>query len=279
MDNINLIKQIKKHFSTKTFEVAVFWRASPYSPDQIKDRTKKREISDWRMLGVFFYAVNNYKTKTICDVFNYKSHTSVGHCLKILNENLKSKSPNFIKMLVHRMNQIIESSGENENLLELTDVENFVGAYFKKSHYQQKLTNSIYAMMSMAYRFPNGHFRKNELGLKTVYISGRISGMEKKAFELFEAAELALIEKGFRVINPMKLPHQHDLTWESYMKEDIAALCQCDYIYFISNWMESRGAQIENMISDLVNIPTLDIDQEKNDQQIESLNDFNLKSH
>ena len=82
-----------------------------------------------------------------------------------------------------------------------------------------------------------------------VYISGRISGIVKDAPELFQTAEDLLTMKGYDVVNPMKLPHKHAQTWEDYMREDIAALCQCNAIYMLKNWSDSRGATIERTIA------------------------------
>jgi hypothetical protein len=81
---------------------------------------------------------------------------------------------------------------------------------------------------------------------KKIYISGRISGIENEAPKLFAIAEKKLRAQGFVVVNPMTLNHDHDKTWESYMREDIKALCDCDEIYMLSNWPDSRGAIVEH---------------------------------
>ena len=78
-----------------------------------------------------------------------------------------------------------------------------------------------------------------------IYISGKISGIEKEAIKIFQASEDYLIESGYQAVNPMKLNDEHDKSWESYMKVCIKALCDCDRIYMISNWTDSRGAKIE----------------------------------
>ena len=79
-----------------------------------------------------------------------------------------------------------------------------------------------------------------------VYISGKISGIESKAPLLFEAAERELLSYGHSVVNPMKLPHDHDKSWHSYMKDDIRAMCDCDAIYMLRNWTDSKGAIVEH---------------------------------
>lgn len=78
-----------------------------------------------------------------------------------------------------------------------------------------------------------------------IYISGKITGIEDEAFKLFEIAENKLKLHGYEVVNPMKLPHNHDKSWESYMKECIVALMSCDTIYMLSNYYMSKGAFLE----------------------------------
>jgi hypothetical protein len=84
---------------------------------------------------------------------------------------------------------------------------------------------------------------------KKAYISGKITGMEERAKELFEQAEKELLEMGYEPVNPMKLNHQHDLSWEAYMKEDIKALCGCDCVYLLRNYADSKGALLELAIA------------------------------
>jgi hypothetical protein len=84
---------------------------------------------------------------------------------------------------------------------------------------------------------------------KKAYISGKITSIEARAVVLFEQAEKELIEMGYEPVNPMKLNHQHDLSWESYMKEDIKALCDCDFIYLLRNYSDSKGALLELAIA------------------------------
>lgn len=78
-----------------------------------------------------------------------------------------------------------------------------------------------------------------------IYISGKITGIEKEAEALFQKAEDELIAKGYEVVNPMKLVHDHDKSWESYMRVCIKALCDCEAIYVMKNHFNSKGALIE----------------------------------
>ena len=80
---------------------------------------------------------------------------------------------------------------------------------------------------------------------KRAYISGKITGMEKDAYELFEAAEREVIALGYLPVNPFKLNHDHDKSWRAFMRRDIKALCDCEAIYMLDNWRQSPGANIE----------------------------------
>lgn len=80
---------------------------------------------------------------------------------------------------------------------------------------------------------------------KKIYLSGKISGLPIcEAIKNFESAENQL--KGFaNIVNPMRLRHDHDKSWQSYMKEDIRALMECDAIAMLPNYKSSKGALIE----------------------------------
>jgi hypothetical protein len=84
---------------------------------------------------------------------------------------------------------------------------------------------------------------------KTIYIAGKVTGMEAEAAVLFQEAETALIQLGYEVVNPMKLDHNHDKKWLSYMKVCYRAMIDCDGIYLLSNWIQSKGAKDELMFA------------------------------
>ena len=87
--------------------------------------------------------------------------------------------------------------------------------------------------------------------IKKVYISGKISGLEyADAFASFEKGENYInSQTNYTAVNPMKLEHIHDQSWESFMLEDIKALFTCDAIYMLKSWEQSRGAKIEKCIA------------------------------
>ena len=82
-----------------------------------------------------------------------------------------------------------------------------------------------------------------------IYISGKITGIENEASGLFENAEILISSAGYEPVNPMKLKHEHDKSWHSYMREDVKALCECDGIFMLENWTDSKGAIIEHTIA------------------------------
>ena len=81
--------------------------------------------------------------------------------------------------------------------------------------------------------------------IKTIYISGKVTGIEAQAKELFDDIEQRLISEGYGVVNPMSLRHDHDKSWQSYMRECLDALLKCDAIYVLPNYKQSQGAMIE----------------------------------
>jgi hypothetical protein len=84
-----------------------------------------------------------------------------------------------------------------------------------------------------------------------IYISGKISQLtEAEAQLLFENAEKVCIEMGYEPVNPMKLNHDHDKSWEMYMREDIREMMDCEAIYMLSNWCFSKGAGIEKKLAE-----------------------------
>ena len=82
--------------------------------------------------------------------------------------------------------------------------------------------------------------------MEKIYISGKITGLPyEEAFKMFDNAESKLQTQLYEVVNPMKIIHEHDLSWESYMKEDLKAMLDCDAIYLLKNYKDSKGAMIE----------------------------------
>lgn len=84
--------------------------------------------------------------------------------------------------------------------------------------------------------------------MKKIYISGKITGLSiEEAKQRFNKAAFELTAKyGCEVINPIRLfPEGADLTWEEYLEVCLIALKDCDAIYYLNNYKDSRGAMRE----------------------------------
>ena len=73
---------------------------------------------------------------------------------------------------------------------------------------------------------------------KTVYIAGKITG-DAGYKEKFDAVEKELLSRGWRVLNPAKLP---ELPYEQYYPINCAMIDGADAVYFLRDWTESPGA-------------------------------------
>lgn len=97
----------------------------------------------------------------------------------------------------------------------------------------------------------------------TIYISGKISGIEKKARRKFKKVQKHLEKIGFSVINPFDIgdkmktdPAWTDRQkWQHYMRVDIAEmLSHANGILLMDNWKDSEGAKEECRIAQLCGI-------------------------
>ena len=90
-----------------------------------------------------------------------------------------------------------------------------------------------------------------------VYISGPITGMPDLNRHAFDEMERALRVAGYRPVNPHTLPSHSfaaDVTWQGYMRRDIAALMTCSAIVMLPCWMDSGGAKLEHDLALAVGI-------------------------
>lgn len=97
--------------------------------------------------------------------------------------------------------------------------------------------------------------------MKKVYISGRISDMEKDQYmTLFRIAEEMLNKDGFNAVNPtrfwlcriyrmMEKVIGKETAYRVTLLYDVVKLLRCDLIYKIPGWKQSRGANIESCVA------------------------------
>lgn len=96
------------------------------------------------------------------------------------------------------------------------------------------------------------------MGVKKIYIAGKIGGLPDAEYKSnFEQAKIECERMGFTPVSPVDLPHEHDQSWSSYMKEDIRELTKCDAVYALRNWIDSPGARIEIRIANDLKIEVI----------------------
>lgn len=85
---------------------------------------------------------------------------------------------------------------------------------------------------------------------KRYYIAGKISGLPYQVAVLeFAQAEKSLLRYG-QVFNPIKIsPFKEGKLWRHYMIDCLSVLMECDAIYMLRNWKDSKGARIEHAIA------------------------------
>ncbi len=82
--------------------------------------------------------------------------------------------------------------------------------------------------------------------MQKCYIAGKVSGLDENVYRAnFRRAEIAVSILGYEPVNPVELPHDHDHTWLSYMREAMIEMLKCDLLYVLPGWEDSKGASIE----------------------------------
>lgn len=82
-----------------------------------------------------------------------------------------------------------------------------------------------------------------------LYISGPMTGLPKFNFEAFNAAYLALCQRGYIVTNPAQMPPRP--TYEDLMRNDFLAMASMNLIYercgvaLLPGWEGSNGSKRE----------------------------------
>lgn len=91
-----------------------------------------------------------------------------------------------------------------------------------------------------------------------LYVAGPMTGLPEKNLPAFHAAEAALREAGYPVINPAR----HDdlspgLDWLGYMRVSLADLLKADALALLPGWHKSRGAGVEYDLAQGLGMRTL----------------------
>lgn len=87
-----------------------------------------------------------------------------------------------------------------------------------------------------------------------IYICGPMTGLPELNFPAFHAAALRWREGGAEVINPAEINPDVTALWSDCMKADIKALLDCDALFLLEGWENSKGANLEKHIAEQVGI-------------------------
>ena len=83
-----------------------------------------------------------------------------------------------------------------------------------------------------------------------VYISGQITSLTQDKYrKAFNRATIDLGESGHEPVDPSLLGKPEQYSWHYYMKKAIPQLCECDAIYMLRGWEKSKGARLEQVIA------------------------------
>ena len=89
-----------------------------------------------------------------------------------------------------------------------------------------------------------------------VYISGMITSLKEDQYrKAFKDAADYLRKEGHEPVDPSKLGKPEQRSWHYYMKKAIPQLCECDAIYMLIGWGKSKGAQLEMIIAQGLDMP------------------------
>lgn len=95
---------------------------------------------------------------------------------------------------------------------------------------------------------------------KTIYISGKMTGLPDYNWPKFDEVENDLLNQGHIVVNPANIARglcvpdhlTEEEKWQMYIDEDLKHLGRCTTIFMLQGWENSRGANIEyNMALDM----------------------------
>jgi len=81
--------------------------------------------------------------------------------------------------------------------------------------------------------------------MKSIYISGPMTGHPELNFPAFHDAAAELRAAGCTVINPAEHDEAPDKEWHEYLRKDIKLLMDCTHVVLLPGWENSKGARLE----------------------------------
>lgn len=92
-----------------------------------------------------------------------------------------------------------------------------------------------------------------------LYLSGPMSGVADNNFPAFFAAETALREAGYAVVNPAVSDMAPESPWEAFLRDDLRKMLGCDGVVVLPGWDQSQGARLEVYVANQVGIPVSEL--------------------
>lgn len=91
---------------------------------------------------------------------------------------------------------------------------------------------------------------------KTIYIAGKISGEPIAQCTIkFGTIQKEIERAGHKAVNPLEVVIDPTTTWNQAMRKDIKALMDCDAIFLLADYKNSRGAMLEAQIAQALDMP------------------------
>src|SRR4051812_16989079 len=84
---------------------------------------------------------------------------------------------------------------------------------------------------------------------KTAYVAGKITGLPRTDVkDKFNMIEHQLSGLGYHVVKPVSVSDDSK-PWDVAVRSDIKKMLECDEVHLLSDWQDSRDAQLERDIA------------------------------
>ena len=92
-----------------------------------------------------------------------------------------------------------------------------------------------------------------------IYIAGPVTGVPERNGAAFDAAMRALVDAGYRVVNPLHLVPP-GMESAKAMRRLLPELCACGGVCLLEGWEMSAGACVEVAVARACGMPVGDLD-------------------